>query len=391
MAFDTDQRHWMPQHLDLDITSRCNLRCKYCYLGSVPEHKVGVMGGYVCDQVLEYTRRLAQHYEPLQGENKIHWNFFGGEPFCSFQVIRYLVAKACEHRLPVFCTVFTNGATATQEQVAWCLSQGIVPKRSVGGCPEACAITRPGNYLERYEQETAWWNDWGTMRRVTVVPETARYIMDSLRYFHNRGYWGGLDFVTDDYTDWPDEALETLKEQLTRLAREFVRQYRAGHVMANERLQVTGQWLFQQPPMLNLGCGACWGTQGITWDGSVVACHRALREPPNSPLNGGTLSDVLAGKGPTFGPTLVDKIARYSQAREPFECVECPARLPCQHGCYHLSCHTTGDFDRTPRVRCEVNRHYVKLARWIHGEIAGIDPFWYAAKAEPCLPIAEDA
>jgi len=390
MSFNPDQRRWMPQHLDIGITDRCDLNCRYCYLSIAPGAPQGDMDASVCDLVLEYTKRLAMYYEPLQGTQPIHWNLFGGEPFVAFSVIQYLVAEAKIQQLPVEIEVYTNGAAATAEQISWCRKHKIAPKRSVGGCPEACAVTRPGSYLRRYEAATPLWDDWGTMRRVTLVPGTEQYLMRTLKYFYDRGYWGGIDFVTDDYADWAPEQIATLKEQITRLAHEFVWQFKTGYVMYNERLQIMGQWLFQEPQRLNLACGAGWGTQAITSDGYVVPCHRWLREPRDSPFCGGKLEDVLKD-GPKFGQIFVDAVLSASRLEETDECRACSARYSCQHGCYHLSWVKGGDLKKTPTVRCEVYRHYIEMAKWVHAELAPLDKFWYLCTAERCSAISETA
>lgn len=391
--FHPDQTFWRPQHLDIGVTDLCNLECKYCYLTLDPGAPRGHMSTEVCNLVLDYTQRLVDFYPPTpEDPQPIKWNLFGGEPFVAFPVMQYLVNIARRHRWPVVIEVYTNGATATQEQVQWCKDNSVFPKRSVGGCPEACAITRPGAYLENYERETEFWDDRSLLRRVTVVPGTEQYIMQSLRYFYRKGYWGGIDFVTDDYANWSPEQIAELKNQITRLAEEYVRQFKAGCVMYNERIQITAQYLFQEPQRLNIGCGAGWGTQGITWDGYIVPCHRFLRESRNSPFCGGLLAELLAGDGPSFGSKFTDAVQSVSRCEETEECKQCSARLPCQHGCYHLSSVACdGDLKATPKVRCEVYRHYAKLAHWVHAELKPLDPIWYLCKAEPCRPIPEEA
>lgn len=381
---------WYPDCLDINLTGRCSLKCSYCYLGKLNKANRGVMSPEVAEQVLEYTARLARHHEPLQGSHKIQWNLFGGEPFNAFGVVMLLVTEAQLRGLPVDVHIFTNGATATAEQVAWCRKHGITPHRSTCGCPESCAKSRPGEYLERYEAETLLWEDWHLPRRVTVTPDTAGLVMQSLKYIYLKDYWGGVDFVVDAYGQWSDEAIATFKEQLTRLAAEFVRQFKAGHVLYCEGLQKTAARLFG-PPTLYLGCGAGWGTQAITWDGYLMPCHRFLREPRQSPFSGGKLADLLAGKPLGFGAEFTEHVNRLAQQEEPEECQRCPARQSCSHGCYHISHLTTKDLKKSPRVWCEVQRHYVELARWVNELVWDLNPQWYDCEAEKCEPIPEDA
>lgn len=379
-----------PRNLDIEVTARCNLRCAYCYLGEASP-TAGDMSIAVADQVIDYTQRLAMHHEPLRGEGRIDWCLFGGEPFLAFGTMQYLVARAESLELPVSVEIFTNGATATPEQVAWCKEHGVTAKRSVGGCPDACALTRSGDYLERYERETALWGDYHLQRRVTVTPATAKFVMASLKWFYARGYWGGLDFVADEYSAWPAEDVAELKAQLSRLAGEFVRQFRVGRVLYNEALQVAAGRLLRQPPVLNLGCGGGRGLQAIAWDGYIVPCHRFLREPRDSGFCGGRLVDLLQTGRTVWGKPLAEYTDSLSRGHESADCRQCPARLSCQHGCMHVAHKTTDVLGSPPPLHCEIQRHYAALALWIDGLLRDIDPRWYDCLATPCEPILESA
>jgi radical SAM protein with 4Fe4S-binding SPASM domain len=221
------------------------------------------------EQVLQYIAMLSKS---LPKNRHISLCMFGGEPFLNFEVMKYVVEEADKRKLPTGRAVMTNGATATPDQIEWCKSHRIIPKRSATGCPEACELTRPGTYLERYHAESAHYSDYGRPRRITVIPETAGYMMQTIRYFQEKGYWGMLDFSTDDYADWSDDAIQTHKDQLTRMAHEVVRQFRLGHVLCNEVLFLVARKAFESGRIISVGCGAGWGLQAITWDGYVVPC-----------------------------------------------------------------------------------------------------------------------
>ena len=373
------------ENIDIDITGRCPLRCKYCYNEKAGAGELGIMSLEVADQVVEYTARLnASH------GRRVNWCFFGGEPFVAFDVVQHLVTQAEAGKLNISFSIFTNGATATLDQVAWCRAHKVLSKRSTGGCPQACQMTRPGDYLNKYHAESVLWNDYHRPRRVTLTPETSGYMMQSLRYLYGMGYWGGIDFVEDSYAEWSSNDVAIYQGQLTRLAEEFIRQFRAGHVLYQERLQNAARRMFGSPCRVQ-GCGAGCGLLGITWDGYVVPCHRFLREPRTSPLCGGRLSDVLAGNAASFGDTFRDAIAANQRCVETVKCRACPARFACNHGCYHVSWITAQDLITSPESRCAIMRHYADLALWVHNELRHRDMRWFDAQATRCLPIPEGA
>lgn len=391
-AHDTSK--WKPRNLDLEISALCNLHCKYCYLEKRTESDPprGNMTRETADLVLQYIEHILAC---IKGERRhISVCLFGGEPFLNFDVMRYFVEECDRRQYPVGRAVMTNGATATPEQVRWCLQHRVVAKRSVGGCPEACALTRPGDYLDRYLAESLIWNDYHRPRRVTTIPETAKFLMQTVKFFYGKGYWGSLDFSTDDYAQWQPEQIAEYKSQTERLSREFVRQYRNGRVLGNEMLQVYGRKIYGTSKVMTIGCGAGHGLQAVTWDGYLLPCHRMLREPRTSVMCGGHLRDVLCGKPPRFGSELQDDIFRCSSGIVPKQCEGCEATQCCQHGCRHLAWATSGVLDKVPEVRCIFTRHWRRLALLVHSQLGnaqiGGKP-WWEARPTRCLPIPEDA
>jgi uncharacterized protein len=383
-----DPSTWRPGELDIGITARCNQRCKYCYLERAADSAQGDMSPEVAAQIVEYVSQLSTDLPPRK---RVALNFFGGEPFLNFAVVQQIILAAEKRQLPIGKAIFTNGATATPEQVAWCREHDVLSKRSVGGCPEACQHTRPGDYLQWYERESAWWDDYHRPRRITTIPETAKYLMQSMKYFYSKGYYGSLDFATDDYADWPLEAIDEYKVQTERLAKEFVRQFKLGCVLGNEVLQLFARKIFANSQTMTIGCGAGWGLQAITFDGYLMPCHRFLNEPRDSVMCGGKLSDFLAGNTPQFGKDLYQYAHLCSKGVESPQCRECETRQSCQHGCRHLSWVTSGDFWKTPDVRCIFTRHWRRLAIWVHSELALFDPKWFEREATKCQPIPEEA
>jgi radical SAM protein with 4Fe4S-binding SPASM domain len=369
-AWVHDLSKWWPRNLDLDITSRCNQNCKYCYLGQIPPEQRGDMSMETAKQVLQYIALLAKKLPP---KRHIAMCMFGGEPFLNFEVMKYIVEECDRRKLPTGRAVMTNGATATPEQIQWCKTHRITPKRSATGCPEACALTRPGNYLDRYHAETALYGDYGRPRRITVIPETAAYLMGTLRYFTKLGYFGMLDFSTDDYADWSDAAIAEHKSQLTRMAKEIVRQFRLGYVLHNEMLFLVAKKAFETSRVLSIGCGAGWGLQAITFDGYVVPCVK-----PDTLVNTGvslrsinTFKEGDSVVGHSGGTRKITKVwkrpysgemvkIRTKGSNEPVSFTpEHPIYVvsgkPCIHNrprcrpdCARTNCHQLSDFDWTP-------------------------------------------
>lgn len=364
--------NWTPINLDLEITTRCNLHCKYCYLNKHPLIDKGDMSIEVANLVLKYMHKIKSRIPPSK---HIQICFFGGEPFLNFDIVQYLTLNILKQKIPTRFAIFTNGATATEAQINWCKKYNIRAKRSVGGCPEACELTRPGDYLQKYHEETKLWNDWGGTRRITIIPEIAQYIMKSVQYFHNKGYYGAFDFTTDNYVEWSKVNINHYKEQITLLAKEVVRQFFMGNVLAIITFNAMAKKYRNNN--VNMGCGAGWGLQGITWDGNIVPCHRMFREPIESPMYGGRLSNVLDGIPFVFGNELYSHILDCRAKKDNEKCQACIAKTICHHGCRHVNWCTSRNLYATPQVHCIFMKHIYKTVKWIHSQIGHIDESWY--------------
>jgi len=316
----------------------------------------------------------------------IELNFYGGEPFLNFAVVQYLFHHSAATRY----TIFTNGATATSEQIQWCQANRVTPKRSAAGCHAAAALTRPWPYTDRWLAEGKLWGDYGATHRLTVTPKTACFICESVRWLHFQGYFGPVDLAIDDYQPWPEYHRRMYEDELQRLAWEIIRQYKRGNALAIENFANFARSLFGQGDAMVLGCGAGWNTLGITWDGRVVPCHRFFREPPESTLCRTTIADILAGRPLDFGPAYAGRLHDITTGQEETECLQCPARQACPRGCMHVGHAVCGDVRKWPEVRCWWTRLYTKLAREIQREIGPRHPAWWQQKATVCQPFTEE-
>jgi radical SAM protein with 4Fe4S-binding SPASM domain len=326
------------------------------------------MSAFVSVLVAQYAERCATHHG-----RKVNVNFYGGEPFLNFGAVQFIAIHA-----PAQFTIFTNGATATTEQVKWCQEHGIVPKRSTAGCPEAAALTRPGGYTDQWLAEGELWGDKGETHRLTVTPATAPYVTRSIAWLPQQGYRGQVDLATDDYAQWPTEAQAVYASELHQLTQLSIEHFRRGEPVGIANFTAFGRAIYGQSGAMVMGCGAGWETIGITWDGYVCLCHRFLRAVRAKPLH---LKDVLAGEPLWFGSGFRDRLADVTAGNEDSACKVCVARQCCPHGCLHVSYKLAGRYSYQPAHRCNFIRLYQNCAAEIHKALSPLDPKWWEREA----------
>ncbi len=102
-----------PDHLILNITERCNLRCRYCSFSGAYEdnrsHSSKVMSPEVIDAALRW-------YFGFRGRRELSLGFYGGEPLTDLSLLKYAVEVA-KHLAPgsVKFRLTTNATMLTEE------------------------------------------------------------------------------------------------------------------------------------------------------------------------------------------------------------------------------------------------------------------------------------
>lgn len=107
-----------PQHLVLNITERCNLRCRYCSFSGVYDdhrsHSNQVMSDAVLESALDF-------YSAFPGALK-SIGFYGGEPLLELPLIRRAIGSA-RGRMPQVTFRLTTNATLLSDEVCRFLVQ----------------------------------------------------------------------------------------------------------------------------------------------------------------------------------------------------------------------------------------------------------------------------
>ncbi len=372
------------QTLVLNVTSKCNLACKYCYEygeDRIAEAVVNPVPRFMSEEVARQSVDFA--FTEAGEQSHVNVTFFGGETLLNFSVLQrtvdYARARADELGKTVDFSLTTNATLLKPEIIEWLARHRVGVTVSIDGGKEQQDRFRifhngRGSYDVVLPKIRALLKRHTTRpigARVTLTRQNLEVIEIFRHLTEDVGFWevGFAPVTTSWQRDWAIEGsgYERMIEQFETLAGEFRDAAVAGrhHGFSNVRdtLQEIHKGMSKAYP-----CGAGFGLLGVATDGDVSLCHRFAGSPAHE------LGSVTAG----IDRAKQEQFLADHHVDHKTECRTCWARPICAGGCYHEA-HTR--YGRT----VEPNLHYCTwIRRWtdtclrIYGELAERNPGWLA-------------
>jgi uncharacterized protein len=346
-----------PTTVTLFLTTRCNLRCSYCYASAgdlQPRDMPLAVAARGIDFVLENALE--------SGQNRIEVAYHGGgEPTTNWitltESVAYARAAAQAHGLQVHAGIATNGVLG-DDKIAWIVSHLDGASVSFDGLPEvhdAHRVTAGGGGSSEAVRHTLRQFDergFAYGLRLTVTAEHLRHLPDSVDYICQH-------FRPSSMHVEPAYALGRWQGTPSAETAEFVDQFR----LAEQIAQTHGRELFFSGARLgvlsNHFCGATQDSFCLTADGSVSACYEAFLE--GLPWAGTFLYGRYDADHEQFLfnlPTL-DRLRRQSVEHRTF-CAGCFAKWSCGGDCYYKNLALYGPGAFTGTDRCHIIRELTK-------------------------------
>lgn len=378
-----------PRSLELMVTHRCNLRCRYCYGSNGSSdwadasHLYGDDGG---DMSFETAARAVDWLIGVSGgQNKLNLVFFGGEPLLVFPLIRRIVehadgrGRATDKSFSY--SLSTNGLGLTEEVVDFLEQYRIGCQVSIDGPPSVhdrwrVAADGRGSYdraIEGIRRLIA--------RRPGRVPARATFSHDSVHlpevvsHLFELGFGSvhvepalGLD-PGSCISEADLKTVEVQNEQLAALLIDRVRMNRIFHY-TNLVRNVRQTRVVRNRRQHHCGAGRTY--LAVSRDGSIFPCHRFVG-----------LEDYRMGhvdEGLRF--EAVERFHGRTVDRRP-GCAKCWARYLCGGGCWKHAHDTHGNLDRPDEDRsCRIQKHLIECAMAVNTELRVQDAEILADAAE---------
>lgn len=364
--------------LVLNVTSKCNLSCKYCY-------------EYGEDRIVESTTKPRFMSEETARESvdfmfaesglskRVHLTFFGGETLLNFKVLRYALGyaqqRAAELGKEVDASLTTNATLLRDEIIDWMVANDVGVTVSMDGAREQQDALRvfsngEGSYdviIPRVKELLRRHNRRPIGARVTLTKNNldVRSIYQHLK--EEVGFWevGFAPVTTSWQRDYAiqEEGFERMLEGFQALSQDYLATSLEGrhHGFSNVRdtLEEIHKGVAKAYP-----CGAGLGLLGVATDGDVALCHRFA----------GSDSHKLGTVRDGVDHDKQDDYLRRHHIDNKTDCHTCWARSLCSGGCYHEAHTRYGSTERPNLHYCEWIRRWSATCLEVYGTLAARRP-----------------
>lgn len=268
-------------NITLEINQRCNLRCKYCYLGDKNEKKMTYDTG--CKALDIAFSEIKKHKD-----HKLSISFIGGEPLLDFQLIKDLV-EYCDKKneslkYEIGYSITTN-ATITSEEIAdFLCDKNFMIKISIDGEKTVNDINRVnisgGSVYDKILENLPFFKD--VQNRSNYLVQVTNVItgnnyshyFDSLKYLtHNLGL-KAIDTAVDVSYDWTEEQIKVIEEEVQKSFVYFAESIFKGEGFEWSLFQVLAD--MEKKPVKFFSCGAGVINSYVRTDGSILPCSGYL-------------------------------------------------------------------------------------------------------------------
>jgi uncharacterized protein len=368
--------------LVLNVTSKCNLSCTYCY--EYGEDKI-VPEGKKPRFMDEATARQSVDFMFAEsGDNeRVHLTFFGGETLLNFKVLKGALAYAKERGAAlgkgVDASLTTNATLLRSEIIDWLVENDVGVTVSMDGGKEQQDQFRVfsngmGSYdlmLPNVKELLARHRRRPVGARVTLTKQNLD-VLSIYRHLHDElGFWevGFAPVTTSWQRDYAiqDEGFHLMLSQFEQLAQEYLETTLAGrhHGFSNVRdtLEEVHKGMSKSHP-----CGAGMGLLGVATDGDVALCHRFA----------GSDSHKLGTVRDGIDHAVQDAFLASHHIDHKTDCRTCWARPLCAGGCYHEANTRYGSTERPNLHYCEWIRSWTDTCLRVYGTLAERRPEFLA-------------
>jgi len=340
-------------NVSLVLNHRCNLRCRYCYMGRKFNRAMPM--AVVRKAVDLAFERSRQGYVVV--------SLFGGEPLLELdlaeQAVAYSRAQAARRGARVHFTISTNGTLLDERRLRLLVDHEFQVQVSLdGGAPAQDASRRFRNGRSSYAVVSQNLRKlMATRLRVNVVsvvdPANAHLLSDSLDALAGLGVTE-VHFSPNLLGAWDRQACERFEAGLRELGDNLLARFRGGRDLRVDPLsgKIVTRLIHGVRPSVRCGFGS--EEWAVAPSGRIYPCDRVVGQDDSPELS---IGEVRTG----FDEPRRDALLASKAEVDP-ECAACEHSARCSHwcGCHQLE--TSGRLGRVSPTFCWMERRFIAEA-----------------------------
>jgi len=276
----------------LTLTNNCNLKCKYCY----EEHndrKSAIMDFETAKE------KITKYMEMDDGLDMVEIQFFGGEPFLAFPLIKKIVSwfHTKEWKKQHVFFIPTNVTLLDDEIEKWLIENKKDVKMgfSLDGTKTAHNLGRDNSY-DRVVKNIPFFKEHFPEQivKMTIYEETLPYIAESVIDLEEKGLLFAANVVFEDIWgtgEKKEKLLELYEDQLSQLVDYYAaRPHLVPVTLVDRKIEYLADSKKKAKKNIKF-CGGGVQTVGMDVQGNEYPCHRFIPsfndsyEPPPGPVN----------------------------------------------------------------------------------------------------------
>ena len=353
--------------IDMNLSDICNLTCKFCYTRG--GHGKTYNREHI-DKTFNWMFTQFENASPRQKEQGLRVTIYGGEPLVEWvhlkEIIPAMKQEAIRRGTRIGFSIVTNMTLLDEEKLDWLMANNVGIHPSIDGCApaqDACRIFKDGKGSSTIVYENArrlLSRTKGRSCRMTVTPETAKYMYASVVFLAKDIGFETVNAVMAGGIDWSDADITVIEEQVKVLTDWWMDEMRQGnhYSLYHLRNMFMGIWSAQRRRGL---CSAGVSHAVVDTMGNIFPCHRFANFQSKPEYLMGTLDTGITNR------TLFDALRTYDLALANKErCQNCIAVMGCHAFCIHeMMVAGNGMFEPLPHY-CKIWPIYMKQSMRAH-------------------------
>jgi uncharacterized protein len=338
------------KELTVWTSTKCNLRCKYCFVYKLNEEQnYKAMTTQTADQLINFADKY------LNADGRI-W-FFGAEPLCNFEIIRYIVEKSRAKGYKWQFGATTNATLIDEEKVQWMKQVNFGLLLSIDGPKDSHNTNRI--YADGSGSWDDAWKGLALVRKVlnpipqirwTVTPSTVQGLANNIKTMVEEY---GLTNMPVDFTyevEWTKDDLAALKKELETFGDYYNKWMIEGKPVFSMFIRDANAAISQTVRQWGNRCGLGNVGLGVDYDGTLYPCHRFIDSHIIK------IGDVYSGFNSTYKEWIQnwERISPYCE--EPKKCLNCNYKKACTGGCIAMNYDIFNSTHINPKTFCTIKQ-----------------------------------